>query len=189
MRPGTGDPGSTSVLGGALRSQALRLADLVAVLEEAASRHERGERAGRAGRAGTGRSIRGDGAGGTGAHDATAHERDLLGRAADELDRVGALLQAWTATSVEGAARLRELSAEAERADLVVRDHVIVEAPGPSRVDPEVRRRARAHLQELLNRVTGLHGRELARLGRELERSSASLAAVSYRARSGASPV
>ncbi|GAA6524564.1 hypothetical protein [Intrasporangium sp. DVR] len=157
-----GDPGSTSALGGALRQQAITLADLVVDLTEAA------ERAGRAGRP-----------------DVTARERDLLSRVAHELDSVGAALQSFTATVLAGSARVRELSTEAARADLVVDGSLVVEPPGPSRVDPVARLRARERLQELLNRVTAAEGKELGRIARELARSGPALAAVSERCRLG----
>lgn len=160
-----GDPGSISALGGALRTQALRLADLVEELESAAARASRTGRPGRP--------------------DPSDHERDLIARSATELDRIGALLQAWTAGSVEDGARLRALDDDAERAGLVVEGHLVVEPPGPSRADPAERLRARDHLQELLNRVTAGRARELARLGRELEGSQGALARLSERARAG----
>ncbi|EWT00814.1 hypothetical protein N865_13345 [Intrasporangium oryzae NRRL B-24470] len=166
-----GDPGSVSALGGALRSQALRLADLVDELESATARASR---------------MAGSAPNGEGAHaDPSDHERDLLTLAATELDRIGGLLQAWTAGSVEDGARLRSLADDAERAGLRVEGHLVVEPPGPSRADPAERLRAREHLQELLNRVTAGRARELARLGRELDASQAALARVSDRARAG----
>lgn len=157
-----GDPGSTSALGGALRTQAGRLADLVVDLEAAASRAARG--------------------GGT---DPTPRERDLVTRAATQLDRVGGLLQSWTTTVVESAARLRALEPALARCDLVVEGHLVVERSGPSRVEPGERLAERERLQELLNRVTAVRSRELAGLRRELEQSGATLAALSDRARSG----
>ena len=81
----SGDLGSTSALGGALRSNALRLADLVDELSPTLRAAE------------------------VGRPDHAASERELLGSTADELDRVGALLQQWTATTVESLTRLREL--------------------------------------------------------------------------------
>ncbi len=59
---------------------------------------------------------------------------------------------------------------------------------GPSRVDPEARARERQRLQELLNRVTMVRARELARLGRELQQSHDTLATVADDARAGRSP-
>jgi hypothetical protein len=160
----TGDPASVSALGGTLLTQSARLADLVTDLGASGSRARR-------------RS--GD--------DASAHERLLLERAATELDRVGALLQAWTTTSVDTAARARQLAPDLARADLVIDGQVVVESTGPSRVDPETRARERQRLQELLNRVTMVRARELARLGRELQHSHDALAAVAVDARSGRS--
>ncbi|ADU48991.1 hypothetical protein [Intrasporangium calvum] len=157
-----GDPGSTSALGGALRQQAITLADLVADLTQVANRAER-----------------------AGRPDATTRERELLERTARELDAVGAALQSYTATVLAGAARTRELATEAARADLVVDGSLVLEAPGPSRVDPTVRLRARERLQELLNRVTAAEGKELGRIARELERSGPALATVSERSRLG----
>jgi hypothetical protein len=157
-----GDPGSASALGGALRTQAARLADLVVDLDSAASRVTR-----------------------SGATDPSGRERELVTRAAGELDRVGALLQSWTTTAVESAAGLRSLEPALTRSDLAVDGHIVVERGGPSRVEPAQRLAERERLQELLNRVTALRARELARLRRELEHSHASLAALSDRARSG----
>jgi hypothetical protein len=159
---GLGDPGSTSALGGALRQQAITLTDLAVDLEDAAERARRGGRA-----------------------DPSARERELLNSAARELDAVGAALQSFTATVLAGAARIRTLGDEAARSDLVIEGSVVVEARGPSRVDPENRLRQRERLQELLNRVSAAEGKELARIGRELGRSGPALAALSERARLG----
>jgi hypothetical protein len=159
---GLGDPGSTSALGGTLRQQASTLTDLVVDLGEAA---ERAQRTGRA--------------------DLTARERDLLSRAARELDVIGAALQSFTATVLSGSARTRALTSEATRVDLVVDGSLVVEARGPSRADPAERLRARERLQELLNRVTAAEAKELARIARELDRSGPVLAALSERARLG----
>ncbi|GAA1967688.1 hypothetical protein GCM10009817_04490 [Terrabacter lapilli] len=164
-----GDPGSTSALGGALRTQAGRLADLVVDLEAAARRGARTPRPGHD----------------DPAVDPTRHERDLLTRAATELDRVGGLLQSWTTTAVEAAARMRALEPALARFDLVVDGRLVVERAGPSRVEPAERLAERERLQELLNRVTAVRSRELARLRRELEQSGTTLAALSARARSG----
>ncbi|HET9632195.1 MAG TPA: hypothetical protein VFP73_07335 [Terrabacter sp.] len=164
-----GDPGSTSALGGALRTQAGRLADLVVDLEAAARRGARTPRPGRV----------------DPAFDSTRHERDLVTRAATELDRVGGLLQSWTTTAVEAAARMRALEPALARFDLVVDGRLVVERAGPSRVEPAERLAERERLQELLNRVTAVRSRELARLRRELEQSGTTLAALSARARSG----
>ena len=157
-----GDPASTSALGGALRTQAGRLADLVVDLDRAASRVMR-----------------------TGATDPTARERDLVTRAATQLDRVGALLQSWTTTAVDSSARLRALEPSLTRCDLTVEGQLVMERSGPSRVEPGERLAERERLQELLNRVTAVRSRELAGLRRELEQSRAGLAALSDRARSG----
>lgn len=163
MTLSAGDPGSTSALGGALRTQADRLADLVVDLDAAARRAAR-----------------------TGSADVTGHERDLVTRAATELDRVGGLLQSWTTTAVESAARVRALEPALTRVDLVVDGQLVVERSGPSRVEPSERLAERERLQELLNRVTAVRSREQARLRRELEASATTLAALSDRARSGA---
>jgi len=162
MTTGTPDPGSTSALGGALRSQALALTDLAVELEEAA---HRGMRAGRL--------------------DPTARERELLSQAARELDAVGAVLQSFTATALSSSARLRELADEASRADLFIDGNLVVEHAGPSRVDPHTRLTARTRLQELLNRVRAAEGKETARLARELARSAPVLGELSDRARCG----
>ncbi len=163
MSLSAGDPGSTSALGGALRTQAARLADLVVDLDAAARRVGR-----------------------TGSPDSTGHERDLVTRAATELDLVGALLQSWTTTAVESAARVRALEPALIRCDLVIDGQLVVERSGPSRVEPAERLAERERLQELLNRVTAVRSRELARLRRELETSGTRLAVLSDRARSGA---
>jgi len=157
-----GDTGSTSALGGALRTQAARLADLVVDLDAAARRVGR-----------------------TGSPDPTGHERDVVARAATELDLVGALLQSWTTTAVESAARVRALEPALTRCDLVIDGQLVVERSGPSRVEPAERLAERERLQELLNRVTAVRSRELARLRRELETSGTRLAALSDRARAG----
>jgi hypothetical protein len=162
MTPPVGDPASTSALGGTLRTQAGQLVELVHDLARPAAAAER-----------------------TGLDDPTAQERDLLTGAATELDRVGGLLQSWTTTEVETAARVRALEPELDRWDLLVEGNLVVDRPGPSRVDPNRRMVEREHLQELLNRATASRSRELARLARELERSTATLATVSDRARSG----
>ena len=162
MSLSAGDAGSTSALGGALRTQAGRLADLVVELDTAARR---------AGRAGS--------------PDCADRERDLVTRAATELDRVGGLLQSWTTTSVESAARVRALEPALIRCDLVIDGHLVVERSGPSRVEPAERLAERERLQELLNRVTAVRSREQARLRRELETSGTTLAGLSDRARSG----
>jgi hypothetical protein len=156
-----GDPPSVSALGGALRTQAARLGELVHDLARPAA----ADRGGRS--------------------DATALERDLVTRTATELDRVGELLQSWTTTAVETSARVRALEPELDRWDLFADGRHVVDRPGPSRVDPGRRLAERERLQELLNRATASRSRELARLARELERSSATLAALSDRARTG----
>ena len=140
-----------------------RLADLVVDLDAAATRVGR-----------------------TGSPDPTGHERDLVTRAATELDLVGALLQSWTTTAVESAARVRALEPALTRCDLVIDGQLVVERSGPSRVEPAERLAERERLQELLNRVTAVRSRELARLRRELETSGTRLAVLSDRARSGA---
>ncbi|WP_076258492.1 hypothetical protein [Intrasporangium flavum] len=162
MRGADGDPASISALGGTLRGGAGRLADHVHDLNAPA-----------------GRQVR------RGEADPTARERDLLTRTATELDAVGGLLQALTAATAESAARLRALEPDLRRAGLLLDGPLVVEAPGPSRVEPDTRLRERARLQELLNRITSTRARELARLRRELERSIGALSRVSDRSRSG----
>ena len=77
--------------------------------------------------------------------DPTGHERDLVTRAATELDRVGGLLQSWTTTAVESAARVRALEPALTRCDLTIDGRLVVERSGPSRVEPGARLgRARA---------------------------------------------
>ena len=158
----TGDPASVSALGGSLVTASARLADLVNDLDGSPAHGRR-------------RQL----------DASTEHERLLLERAATELDRVGSLLQAWTATAVEAAARARHLAPDLARADLVLQGQLVVESSRPSRVDPEVRVRERHRLQELLNRVTMVRARELARLGRELQQSHDALAAIARQARTG----
>lgn len=157
-----GDPASVSALGGALRRQALLLAELAADLERAASRPSP-----------------------THHPDPSAHERELVARCAHELDVIGALLQSFMTTTVDTMARTRALEVEAERTDLAVAGHHVVEAAGPRRADPTDRLRDLERLQELLNRVTSIQAKERARVRRDLERSSATLASVSARARAG----
>jgi hypothetical protein len=158
-----GDAASISALGGVLRTAADRLVGHVHELDAPA-----------------GRQVR------RGGPDVTAEERDLLTRTATELDGVGGLLQALTAATAESAARLRALEPDLQRAGLVVEGQIVVEAPGPSRVEPQTRLRERERLQELLNRITAARARELAHLRRELERSTAALARLSDRCRAGA---
>ncbi len=156
------DTGSVSALGGALRTQALRLADHEERLETAARRAVR-----------------------SGAADPTHAERALLRETAVELDRVGAALQAWTADTTEDRARLRGLADEAGRSELRVEGHHVVETPAPSRVDPVTRLREGARLQERLNRLSASRTRGLGRLRRELESSAVTLQRLSGRARTG----
>lgn len=155
-----GDPGSTSALGGALRGQALRLADVVDELSPPTH------------------AVR------TGRPDHCAIERELVGDVARELDRVGALLQQWTSSTVDSLARLRHLDHQLAAAGLEADGTKVVESLGPSRVDPDERLRSRERLQELLNRVTSARAKELARLARELESSHAALVGLSDAARS-----
>ena len=100
----------------------------------------------------------------------TGHERCLVDRAATELDRVGGLLQSWTATAVEAAARVRAPRAGPGPCDLVVEGQLVVESLAARAAStPGERLASGERLQELLNRVTAVRARELARLGRELE--------------------
>lgn len=156
------DPASTSVLGGALRGHALRLAEVEEQLALAVRRLTR-----------------------RGEPDPAVRERELLGAVAVELDRVGAILQLLATEAVEEASRVREITAEAARSDLVVDGRRVVEQAGPSRVDPGQRLVARERLQQLLNRVSAQEARSRVRLLRELETSTASLARTSQRARLG----
>ena len=158
-----GDPGSTSALGGALRGHALRLADLVDELSP------------------TPHALH------TARVDHAAGERELLASTADELDRVGALLQQWTATTVDSLARLRQLDHQLAAAGLEVTGNKVVESLGPSRVDPDERLRSRERLQELVNRVTSARAKELARLARELGASHTTLTRLADAARSARS--
>jgi hypothetical protein len=153
-------------LGGSLRSQALQLVSLLERLAPGGSR--------------------GRGAPSAAAGVDLAHERALIEAVADELDRVGAALQATVAAGVERAARRRALEAEADRFDLELDGHRVSERPGPSRVDPARRRHARTHVQELLTRLVSAQGREFGGLTRDLESSMRTLALLSERARDGA---
>ncbi|HET7399986.1 MAG TPA: hypothetical protein VFJ94_15835 [Intrasporangium sp.] len=157
-----GDPASVSVLGGALRGHALRLARLLDELE-------RPSRRGRA----------------PGRPDPTAPERALLARTAEELDRVGAQLQGFATTTVETAARLRRLEQDCAAADLRVQGEHVVEPAGPSRTDPADRLRSRACLQAHLSRVVTADAEALADLQREVHASAARLERLSERARTG----
>lgn len=158
----TGDPVSTSVLGGALRSHALRLVDLLDELEASARRAAR-----------------------TGEPDPSATKRELLADAAAQFDRIGALLQAFSTDAVENTGRRRHLVETAEQDGLLIDGRQVIEMPGPSRVDPRTRLQARERLQGLLNRVTSAEAKSLAGLTRELESSTAVLARVAGRARNG----
>jgi hypothetical protein len=157
-----GDPASTSALGGALRTQAITLAETLTDLDQAAQRAQRMNRP-----------------------DPTQRERHLIERTARELDAVGAALQALSVTLVDGGARTRALEVDARRNDLTIDGTTVTDLPGPSRHDPAERLRAREQLQELLNRVTAAQVKDLARIAREVERSAPVLAAVSEQARSG----
>ena len=161
MTPDLVDPASTSALGGALRSHALRLAGLLEGLGEPTPGSRRT------------------------AVPQTAHERRLVAAAAAQLDRVGAALQALVTSGVERSARRRSLADEAARHELDLDGTRVIERPGPSRVDPERRRHARDHVQELVNRAAAAQGRDLAALVRELEVSLAALEALSAQAREG----
>lgn len=155
-----GDPVSTSALGGALRSHALRLAAAAEQLAGAARRSGR-----------------------HGGPDSAVRERELMTGAAEQLDRIGSLLQSWATDVVEETARVRGIAAESARTDLRVEGHHVLEAPGPSRADPLQRLEARERLQHLLNRVTAQDSRTRARLQRELEASATVLAKMSRQAR------
>lgn len=155
-----GDPASTSVLGGALRRHALTLLRAHDQLEDACLRATR-----------------------RGAADLAPRERELLTSTAEQLDRVGALLQAWATDTAESSARVREIAAEATRSDLSVDGHHVIEAAGPSRAEPAARLATRERLQQLLNRVTAQDAKARGRVQRELEASGAVLARTSERAR------
>jgi signal transduction histidine kinase len=162
VSPDPVDPGSTSALGGALRAHALRLTQLLEPLGEPAPGSRRPP------------------------VPETADERALLAATATQLDRVGAALQGLVTSGVERSARRRALDDEAARHELDLDGTRVMERPGPSRVDPQSRLRAREHLQELVNRVAAAQGRDLAVLARELETSLAVLQSVAARARTGA---
>jgi hypothetical protein len=157
-----GDPASTSVLGGALRRHALTAVRSLGQLEEACRRAPR-----------------------RGAADPALRERELLNGTAEQLDRIGSLLQAWATDAAERSARVREIADQAARSDLYVEGHHVLEAAGPSRADPAARLATREHLQQLLNRVTAQDAKARTRLQRELAASAAVLARTSERARLG----
>jgi hypothetical protein len=157
-----GDPASTSVLGGALRRHALTVLRAHELLEQACRRATR-----------------------RGAADPAPRERELLTSTAEQLDRIGTLLQAWATNAAESSARVRAIADAAARSDLYVDGHHVLEAAGPSRADPAARLATREHLQQLLNRVTAQDAKARGRLQRELEASAAALARTSERARLG----
>ncbi|MGN6754238.1 MAG: hypothetical protein ACTHJJ_16985 [Intrasporangium sp.] len=161
MTPGPLDAASTSALGGALRGHALRLAGLLERLGEPAPGNRR---------AGVTR---------------TARERELLAATATQLDRVGAGLQALVTSGVERSVRRRALDDEAARHELDIDGTRVTERPGPSRVDPQSRLRARERVQELVNRAAAGQGRDLAAVTRELEASLTALQSIAARARQG----
>jgi hypothetical protein len=165
-----GDPASTSALGGALRAAALSLVEALDELEGAAGRARR--RPGSTPPSASRAPALSAGDLGT-----------LLGRTADELDRVGALLQSCTTGIVETAVAVEKVGQDAAAWGLVVDGTLVAEAPGPSRVDPADRLDARRRLQAHLNRVTSARARVLSDLARDLERSTAALAGVSDGAR------
>lgn len=157
-----GDPASSSALGGALRAQALQLAALAAELSTAAEQLTR-----------------------RGHPDPTAAERELLTSTARQLDAVGAALQAWSGTVMDGSARMRDLHDEATRWGLVIDGRTVLAASGPSRVDPAARGTHQVRLQELVGRVTAMVGRDLGRVGRDVAATGPTLARLSAQARSG----
>lgn len=157
-----GDPASTSVLAGTLRRDAIRLVELEERLRDLSRRTTR-----------------------QGLTEMTGPERELLLAVAEQLDRIGAMLQTWSTDAAEDSARVRAIAAEAARADLLVDGHHVIETPGPSRVDPASRLATRERLQSLLNRVTARGARSRASLQKELEASVAALARVSEQARLG----
>ncbi|MDN5789936.1 MAG: hypothetical protein L0H25_03600 [Micrococcales bacterium] len=159
-----GAPASISVLGGALRSHALRLVDLLDELEAPARRAARN---------------------GEPDPDPGAGERELLADVAAQFDRIGALLQAFSTDVVENTGRRRRLVVMAEREGLLIDGRHVIEAPGPSRLDPQARLRSRDRLQDLLNRVTSAGARSLAGLARELDASQVVLARAAERACTG----
>lgn len=162
MTAGRGDPASISALGGALRSQAL---ELVALLERLAPRTTRGTPP-------------------AGPLDPD-RERELVATTAEQLDRIGAALQALASGEVEREARRRSLADQADRVDLQIDGNRVVECPGPSRVDPQRRVLDRERLQQLLGRLAAAHGRELGALTRELQSSARALELLSERIRDG----
>ncbi|WP_347350240.1 hypothetical protein [Intrasporangium sp.] len=160
MVPEAADPVSTSALGGALRTHALTLVGLLELLGEPAA---------------VGPS---DGA------PETCRERDLIRAVADELDRIGAVLQRLATGDVERSVRRRNLRREAARHELDIEGTRVCPRPGPSRVAPDTRAQVRERLQELLNRVAAAQGRDLASFSRDLDVSLVVLRGISERARS-----
>ena len=110
----TGDPASVSALGGALLTQSARLGR---------PRHRS-------------RRVGAPAPGARSLDDPTGARAAALERAATELDRVGALLQAWTTTAVDAAARARQLAPDLARADLVVEGQLVVESRGRAASTP-----------------------------------------------------
>ncbi len=162
MSPGTVDPVSTSALGGLLRAHALRLVTLLEPLGEPPPGSRRVPRP------------------------ETARERELIAATAEQLDRIGSVLQGLATSGVERSVRRRGIDEEAARHELGVDGTRVTEWQGPSRIDPAHRLRARERAQGLLNRVTAAEGRDLARLSRELTASVVTLRALSAQARDDA---
>lgn len=158
---GIGDPGSVSLLGGALRRQALDLGRILADLEGHVARGPEQLRC--------------------------EHERHLLNAVSDALDRMGATLQSWTTESVEAATALRALSDEAALADLEIEGGRVLERPGPSRIPPETRLREKDRLAPIAASQAGVLARRRGSLVREIESSTALLAGLAALARTGPS--
>lgn len=140
----TGDPGSCSQLGGALRSHAARLLAL------------RDELAGGASRVG-----RGTGASGDGALDADLEaDLRLLDAVVDRLDAGGATLQRYAQELAEVAESVRRLEREAVDAGLLLEGLRVVEPWGVLTTDLAQRRhRAQPALQQRADRLASQLGR------------------------------
>lgn len=151
-----------SVLGGALRGHALRLARLLEELDGPARRAVR-----------------------AGHPDPTAPERELLARTAHELDVIGSRLQSWATTAVESRTRLQRLEHECADHDLRLVGAQVAPPPGPSRTDPAERLRSQARLQTVLTRIVSTDTRALADLERDVAASMSRLERLSMRARAG----
>lgn len=144
----TGDPGSCSQLGGALRSHAARLLAL------------RDELAGGASRVGRGTGASGDGALGADLGADLEADLRLLDAVVDRLDAGGATLQRYAQELAEVAESVRRLEREAVDAGLLLEGLRVVEPWGVLTTDLAQRRhRAQPALQQRADRLASQLGR------------------------------